>query len=201
MFVAAVATLTGVTAVLIGRIYVLDWNSAALWRAWVEQRLEAAVVDQLLAVLVQLESTIDAQALDIEAVDGQPVDSKADHKEPVPKRPVPERPVDPYWPLEVTGEVRALLTSAAAAVEHHLPGLIESRPPHTAQARAITHEVATFLLELRSAADLPNGRVGDSDLTRVSDAFEPWIVGSLADLPRASTEGTDTRSQRRVTGP
>jgi hypothetical protein len=165
VFVAAVAAWAGVVVVLVGRICVQEWNAAALRRAWAAERVEGAVVDTLLTVAALLEATIDPSS---------------EHD-----------PADPYRPLLVTGAVRGALTDAANAVEQHLPTLLERHPGRTMRARATAHEVAAALLELRSVADLPGGRVRDADLARLAAAIEAWTVGSLADLPHQAPEGTE----------
>jgi hypothetical protein len=179
MAVAAAAAVAGFAVVLLGRSYLLAWNAAALRRAWVEERLEASVVVQLLAVLDHLESTVRPPGT---ATDGH----LARSDEP----PVVDRP------LEVTGQVRALLNSAAAAVRDHLPGLIEASAPPSAQARAIADEVAGFLLDLQSAGDLPDGRAPDGELQRVRDAIRGWSTGSLGNLPRADADGITASTAR-----
>ncbi|GAB2651715.1 hypothetical protein [Kribbella swartbergensis] len=59
ILIAAVTAWTCLIIVLLARVYVVSWNQAALTKAWREQRVEAAVVLDLVAVLQILEHTTD----------------------------------------------------------------------------------------------------------------------------------------------
>jgi len=93
--------------------------------------------------------------------------------------------------LDVTREVRGLLTGAAKAVDRYLPGLIDGSPPHSRQAREIADQAAAALMGLRSAGDLPGGRADSDEVRRVRNTIRGWSSGSLADLPRAEAKEID----------
>jgi hypothetical protein len=83
--------------------------------------------------------------------------------------------------LQRSGEARALLARAAAAVNDYLPRLIDGG---RADAQSIASEGAAALLDLRSAVNLPGGRAREEDLARLTATVEAWSIGSLADMPR-----------------
>jgi hypothetical protein len=90
--------------------------------------------------------------------------------------------------LQGSGEARALLARAAEAVNGYLPRLIDGG---RAEAQSIASEGAAALLDLRSAVNLPGGRVREQDLARLTAAVEAWSTGSLADMPRRVPPAAD----------
>jgi hypothetical protein len=86
--------------------------------------------------------------------------------------------------LQRSGEARALLARAAKAVNDYLPRLIGGGNAYSADAQRLASEGAAALLDLRSAVNLPCGRVGAEDLAPLTATIEKWSIGSLADMPR-----------------
>jgi hypothetical protein len=94
-------------------------------------------------------------------------------------------------PLQRSGNARALLARAAEAVNDYLPRLIDGRSAYSKDAQSIASEGAAALLDLRSAVNLPGGRVREEDLARLTATVEAWSIGSLADLPRKVSPTAD----------
>jgi hypothetical protein len=92
-------------------------------------------------------------------------------------------------PLQRSGEARALLAGAAEAVNDYLPRLIDGG---RVNAQSIASEGAAALLDLRSAVNLPGGRVREEDLARLTATIEAWSIGSLADMPRKLRPAADS---------
>jgi hypothetical protein len=86
--------------------------------------------------------------------------------------------------LQRSGAARAILAVAAEAVIDYLPRLISGGSAYSADAQRIANEGAAALLDLRSAVNLPCGRVGEEDLAPLTKTIEKWSIGSLADIPR-----------------
>lgn len=172
IFVAAICAVNALTILLVVRAYFVAWNRIALARAWTEQWLEAAVVSKLLDVVQVLECSLE---------------------EPGSGCPTPLRP------LELSGTARALLAQAAEAVNDYLPRLIDAGRVYSANAQSIASEAAAALLDLRSAVNLPGGRVREEDLAQLTKTVEDWSIGSLADLPRTVPPAADSQesSSRR----
>ncbi len=164
--VAVVCASTALAIVLVARVYVVAWNKAALARVWVEEWLEAAVVSNLLGVVQVLEHSLE------------------EHGSGGRTR--------PYRPMELSGQAREILADAADAVNDHLPRLIDRRREYSADAQSIASEGAAALLDLRSAVNLPGGRVREEDLARLTLTVEAWSIGSLADLPRKVPSTADS---------
>ena len=187
IFVAAVCAATPLTIVLLASAYVVAWNENALINAWAEQRLEAAVVWMLLGVIWVLAE--------------EP--RRGLHPTPRVVQVLVEEPGGDGTPtpLQRSGKARALLAKAAAAVNDYLPRLIDGGRLYSSNAQAIASEAAAFLLNLRSAVNLPGGRVRKEDLALLTKTVEDWSIGSLANLPRqASPEADPQESSSRRPG-
>jgi hypothetical protein len=185
IFVAAVCAATVFTIVLLARAYVVAWNQNALINAWAEQRPEAAVVWMLLGVIWVLAE--------------EP--RRGRHPTPRVVQVLVEEPDGDGapTPLQRSGTARAILAKAAAAVNDYLPRLIDGGRPYSANAQAIANETAAFLLDLRSAVNLPGGRARKEDLAQLTKTVEDWSIGSLANLPRQASPAADSQesSSRR----
>jgi hypothetical protein len=170
IFVAAVCAVTVLASVLAARVYVVAWNEIALFHAWAEQRLEAAVVSILLGVIqVIVEET---------GKDGPPALHVV--RVLVGKTGKDDAPM----PLQRSGRARALLAQAAWLVNEYLPRLIDGGGAYSADARSTARGAAAALLDLRSSVNLPGGRIPAGDLARLTATAKAWSTGSLADLPR-----------------
>jgi len=185
IFVAAVCAATALTIVLLAWVYVVAWNENALINAWAEQRLEAAVVWMLLGVIWVLAE--------------EP--RRGRHPTPRVVQVLVEEPGGDGTPtpLQRSGKARALLAKAAAAVNDYLPRLIDGDRAYSANAQSIASEAAAFLLNLRSAVNLPGGRVCKEDLALLTKTVEDWSIGSLANLPQQASPAADPQeaSSRR----
>ncbi len=177
ILVAVVFAATALTIVLVARVYLVAWNSSALTNAWAEQWLEAAVLRNLLQVVVVLEASL-------------PEPRSNGTTTPEPRS---GGTATPLRPLELSGLARGLLAQAAEAVHDYLPRLIDhGGRAYGADAQSITSEVAAALLDLRSAVNLPGGRVREEDLARLTATIKAWSIGSLADMPRTVPPAADS---------
>jgi hypothetical protein len=195
IFVATVCAATVFTIVLLARAYVVAWNQNALINAWAEQRPEAAVVWMLLGVIWVLAEEPrrgrHPTPRVVQVLAEEPGDDKVLVEEPGGD--------GTPTPLQRSGTARAILAKAAAAVNDYLPRLIDGGRPYSANAEAIASEAAAFLLHLRSAVNLPGGRVRKEDLAQLTKTVEDWSIGSLANLPRQASPAADAQesSSRR----
>jgi hypothetical protein len=170
ILVAVVCAVTALTIVLVARVFIVAWNEIALTHAWAERRLEAAVVCILLGVIqVLAEKTGKHGAPTLHVVR---VFLEEPDEDDVPT------------PLQRSGRARALLAQAALTVNEYLPRLIDGGNAYCANAQSTASEAAAALLDLRSAVNLPGGRMIEGDLARLTATIRAWSIGSLADLPR-----------------
>jgi hypothetical protein len=170
ILVAVVCAVTALTIVLVARVYIVAWNEIALTHAWAEQRLEAAVVCILLGVIqVLAEKTGKHGAPTLHVVQVLLEEPGKD---------------DTPTPLQRSGRARALLAQAASEVNEYLPRLIDGGGAYSANAQSTASEAVAALLDLRSAVNLPGGRMGEGDRARLTATIGAWSIGSLADLPR-----------------
>jgi hypothetical protein len=170
ILVAVVCAVTALTIVLVARVYIVAWNEIALTYAWAERRLEAAVVCILLGVIQVLAEKTGKHGTPTLHVVQVLLDEPGKDDTPT--------------PLQRSGRARALLAQAASTVNEYLPRLIDGGGTYSADAQSTASEAATALLDLRSAVNLPDGRMSEGDLARLTATIGAWSIGSLADVPR-----------------